>query len=86
MIMIIFVLVYWDKKILQIIVKQMILKVLIKIMLVIRKTPIRYVSIYDYNLKFNLKREIELSNKDGEVLDLKEIGQNWASFSDIKNV
>ena len=42
-----------------------------------RKTPIRYVSIYDYNLKFNLKREIELSNKDGEVLDLN---RNWTKL------
>ena len=42
-----------------------------------RKTPVRYVSIYDYNVKFNLKRENELTNKDGDVLDLN---RNWTKL------
>ena len=35
-----------------------------------KKTPIRYVDINEYNLRFNLKRELELVNTESDVIDI----------------
>ena len=43
-----------------------------------KKIPIRYVNVNDYNIKFNLKRETILSSKDRDVID---ININWSKLS-----
>ena len=39
-----------------------------------RKKPIRYVDINEYNLRFNLKREETLELTDSDVSDIKKVG------------
>lgn len=43
----------------------------------LKKTPVRFVNVNDYNIKFNLKREVELSEKDTEILELL---RNWTKI------
>jgi SAM-dependent methyltransferase len=46
----------------------------------ISKTPIRYVNVNDYNIKFNLKRENELNPKDESIRNLNRAWSRLDKF------
>ena len=44
------------------------------------KTPIRYVNVNDYNIRFNLKRETEMSKNDQTILNLNRAWTKLEKF------